>query len=765
MPIRYALATLCLSLSVALCAQTASGNYEIVIRKAAGPITLDGVLDEPDWQVADVADGFYMNRPMDTSYAARQTVVRVTFDDKFLYVSAVCYQLRSEYTISSFKRDFEGGTGDVFAVNIDPFNDQINGFHFAVSPFNVQREGLIDNGQNLSNFWDNKWESAVTNHDDRWELEMAIPFKTLRYKRAEGTNVWRINFARATLQKNEVSSWHPVPRNFFVNGLAFTGRLLWADAPPVPGMNISIIPYIAGRVDTDFPRDPGSLQPSPSATSAGYNFGADVKIGITPSLNLDLTFNPDFSQVEVDRQVTNLSRFELFFPERRQFFLENADLFAFWGFPDTRPFFSRRVGLAYNPRTGNNEPIPILAGARLSGKLNEDWRVGLLNMQTKEVDFGNNEVLPAANYTVATLQRKVFQRSVLGAVFANKQNFLSGLPAQPTEYQPYNRVGGLEFNYFSPDNVWETESYFHHAILPDKPAGAFSGAQFIGYNTPHFRVFSGYQYIGQNYRTETGFIPRPGVQTAFLRLTGVRFLTSRAARLINSVSLTGGGNYTFDLAGRPLDHDTGLELGIDFKDFSSAGVSVTQFFTYLQDSRFDPTNPFFSPDPDKQAAYAPLPEAGYEYLRWQAFYQSSQRYDVAVEASVEGGQFFNGHRFAADLSLGYRLQPYGTFSAAFTYNDIALPEPYNTARFYLIGPRAELAFSRTLFLSAFFQYNTQTNNMNINARLQWRFRPVSDLFLVYTDNYFATGIPAYMVSSFSPKNRSLVFKATYWLNV
>jgi hypothetical protein len=328
---------------LALCAFTADAQsgeepYTLYIKKAKAPIQLDGELNEADWQDAQVATDFFQNFPQDTAFAALQTEVRMTFDGDFLYVGALIRQKRADYIITSLKRDFDRGATDVFTVNIDPFSDKINGFHFAVSPYNVQREGIIDNGENINTDWDNKWYSKVRNYDDHWTVEMAIPFKTLRYKATDGRNVWRVGFARNSVKQNELSSWVPVPRQFSPNNLAFAGQLVWEERPPAPGLNVSIIPYLAAGTAQDFEFK--------LPAEGRFNAGADVKIAVTPSLNLDLTFNPDFSQVEVDRQLTNLSRFELFFPERRQFFLENEDLFSRFGFPNSRPFFSRRIGLA-----------------------------------------------------------------------------------------------------------------------------------------------------------------------------------------------------------------------------------------------------------------------------------------------------------------------------------------------------------------------------------------------------------------------------------
>jgi hypothetical protein len=751
------------SLSLNVLLAQADEKYTIHLSKAKEKITLDGKLDESDWKNADVAEHFFLNRPFDSTFAKLDAKVRMTFDDKFLYVGAICYQPRNTYTISSLKRDFEGGTSDVFTCNFDTYKDNLNGFHFAVSPLNVQREATIDNGEELSLAWDNKWYSKVTNHDEYWELEIAIPFSTLRYKVSDGQNSWRANFGRLVLNDFQISTWRPVPRNFHPANLAFTGLMIWNDPPPKPGKNISLIPYINTSYSNDYPRDYNTLEKLNTVTDKKIGIGGDAKIAITPALNLDLTYNPDFSQVEVDRQVANLSRFELFFPERRQFFIENRDLFDKWGFPDTRPFFSRRIGLAYDPVRGENRPVPILGGARLSGKLNQNLRVGLLNMQTKKVDFGNDKVLPSANFTVATVQQKVLQRSVLGAVFVNKQNFLNELTAsQKTDYQPFSRVAGLEFNGFSKDGKWETETYYHRSFNPKKSAGSF--ANFVGYKTPTFNAGLGYNQVDSNYVSEAGFIPRTGTRNLYTFSRLARFVRGEKAKKVNQFGLNYEGSLNMNWKGKPLDANVNFGAFLALPDQSEGFLNVIYSYTYLFYA-FDPTNAFFSPNPDLRKNIVELPVGEYDYINYNIGYQSSNRNNLSYRLSAGIGEYYNGKFKSIEGFLAYRFQPYGSVQVNYSYTDIKLPSPYNSTSYALIGPQTDFSFSRNLFFRAFIQYNTQTNNMNINSRLQWRFKPVSDLFLVYTNNYFAQNIPNYPVNSFAVKNRAIVLKLTYWLNV
>ncbi len=727
----------------------------LCIRKASVPILVDGRLDEAAWAEADVAVDFTQQFPTDTVLADARTEVRLTFDDRFLYVGIVCWQARTDYTVPSLKRDFSNATSDVINVLISPSRDGLNGFLFGVSPLNVQREALIDNGATLSLDWDNRWSSAVANHDDHWVAEMAIPFKTLRYSRMEGSNVWAINFVRARLKNWEVSSWYPVPRQYGPNNLAFTRPLHWQKPPPPPGLNAAVIPYVTARHGADFRRQLPDMSVTERLRRSTYGLGADAKIGITPSLNLDLTFNPDFSQVEVDRQVVNLSRFELFFPERRQFFLENRDLFAMFGFPSTRPFFSRRIGLARNPATGFNENVPILAGARLSGKLTDDWRIGLLNMQTARVMWDSARVLPAANFTVATVQRKVFSRSALSAVLVNKENFVGALSeTQRAGIQPWNRVAGVEYNLYSADNRWEGEWYYHRSFSPDPRRRGHTAAQFLGYFDRHFNARLGYILVDSFYTADAGFVPRKGYQSFF---PGSTLIFYPQQGKINNWAVRLNGEFTYSLFWQPTDREVNLAARVTFRNQAEAGIYLANVYTFLFEN-FDPTNLY-------RPGTQPLPSGrGYTYYRGGLNFSSSLTYDLQGWVEVLAGQFFNGHAQSVSGEVRYRWQPYGTFALSYNYNRIRLPAPYARADVWIVGPRAELAFSRNLFVSTFFQWNTQANNFNINARLQWRFAPVSDVFLVYTDNSFAQPIANTQVRFLSPINRTFVLKAVYWLN-
>jgi len=332
-----------------LSATQAEREYAYTVQSTTESISIDGVLSENVWSELPVLSGFWMSYPIDDREVKQelQTEVRVTSDKSFLYISAVCYG-PDNYVIKTLKRDSEFWNGDGFGVVIDPVNEKTNGFTFGVSPAGVQTEYLVtglssrredpEPGQTprgLNVAWDNKWLSEVTTYPDHWIVEIAIPFKTLRFD--EGKNQWGINFFRRDARTNSIHTWVPVPIEFNETDLGYTGSLLWNDAPVKAARNLAIIPYVRGAGAKDYETD----------TPVDYDFqaGLDAKVPITSSLNLDVTINPDFSQVEVDEQVINLTLFDIRLPEKRLFFLENSDIFEDFGIPPMKPFFSRKIGL------------------------------------------------------------------------------------------------------------------------------------------------------------------------------------------------------------------------------------------------------------------------------------------------------------------------------------------------------------------------------------------------------------------------------------
>jgi len=514
--------------------------------------------------------------------------------------------------------------------------------------------------------------------------------------------------------------------------LAFMGNMKWEEPLKKSGPNIALIPYAS----TAFAKD---YQADPQKSDWDFSIGGDAKIAVTPGLTLDLTFNPDFSQVEVDRQVTNLSRFEIFFPERRQFFLENSDLFGGFGGNEINPFFSRRIGIVEDTATGNNIVNPIIAGARLNGKVSEDWRIGLLNMTTQEDRLNG---LPAFNYTVAAVQKKVFSRSNIGVIFVNKQAF----NPEPTDlYDSYNRMFGIDYNLLSPDNKWVGKAFVHKVFAENETKDSWAHGVRLEYRVRKYRARWRHAYVGENYDPQVGFVRRKN----FVRIApefGLFFYPGKGP--INNFEVSVETDFLFKPGFGRSDHNVSLRWRGTFKDNARFRASLQHRYTYLFDE-FDPTH---SDDG------IPLPDSSeYNDVSLSMSYSSDQRNKIGFRLNSTVGEFFDGFRASIGGNASYRFQPYGSVGVNFNVNYIALQEPHPTVTLYLIGPRVDLTFTKKLFFSALVQYNSQIENVNINARLQWRFKPVSDFFLVYTDNYGTDGLGI--------RNRSIVAKVTYWLNL
>ena len=720
-------------------------NFKFTIAPATGPIVVDGKLNEAAWaNISEIAP-FNQNFPYDTGMAIHQTRVKVTQDKNFLYIAAVCYQ--KKYVVRSLRRDFENSSTDIFTVLIDPFRDKLNGFYFAVSPYGVQKEQLIYNSNETNINWDNKWYSNVTRYDDRFEVEMAIPFKTLRYKTTEGINTWNINFIRNNLYDNEKSCWAKIPRNFRLLDISFNGSMEWKQPPPKPGTNISLIPFIAGENKRDFVKG----MPANAKLSAGF----DAKVAITPSLNLDITQNPDFSQVEVDKQITDLSRFELFFPEKRQFFLENSDLFSGFGLQSSNPFFSRRIGIYNNPQKKSNVQVPILAGARISGRLTNKLRIGLLNMQTAASEADS---LPSINYMAASAQRKIGARSNLAFLFVNKESSLN--EKSSTFLHKSNSLAGAEFNYGSANGRVDGKIFFHKVISSKSLEESYNIGAKINVVKKHIQLNTSINDIGKNFIAEVGYVPRLNIISHTTNLSYLIFPKGKLSKKVNTIKITPDYDVNYGkLDKRVTDFDAGLFFTVQFQNSAElSGSFVRMDYTYLFRD-FDPTNKY---EPGKLLLKK---GSSYTYLSNRIGLRSSFVNAFNYDVQLKAGNYFNGTLLSLQNTISYRWQPFGSLSLDVNYNRIRLPDGFNKADFLLIGPRLDLTFTKAVFFTTFLQYNNQNNNININSRFQWRFKPVSDFFLVYTDNYYAQDDPLHSIQSFGKKNRALVAKLTYWFNL
>jgi hypothetical protein len=694
-------------------------KYRIKISRTNEAINIDGVLDEESWQLSEKAENFIRVTPVDTGFAVSQTTFLVTYDKSFIYFGAVCYDpTPGKRPVESLRRDFEFNKNDNIRVHIDTYNNMTNGYAFSISAAGAQGDGVIVNGNQSSFTWDTKWKSAVKSYDDRWVAEMAIPFRSLRYR--GGETVWGINFGRLDLKTNEKSAWAPVPRQFPHNSLPHAGTLVWDKPVENAGLRLSVIPYATSTVIKD--------------TEAGesakwkWNAGFDTKMMLTTSLNLDLTVNPDYSQVEEDRQQTNLDRFELFYPERRQFFLENSDLFANLGNQAARPFFSRRIGLN----------VPVNFGGRLTGRIGNKWRIGMIDMQT-----GSKGEALSSNYAVAVLQREVFSRSSIVGFLVNKQ-ITESFDDSVSNAFTYNRVAGLEYNFATTDNQWQGKMFYHQSFYPGSEMDAAAASGNISYSSQFLKTGLDLSWIGKDYLAEAGYIRRTGLYE-IEPAVGYLFYPS-GSKTILSHGPGASFNAIFDPEFNITDREIQLSYVIGWQNKSQLSLIAEEQFVKLSHA-FDPTN-------TNGAKLAAGEQFSWKIVRAEFNSDTRRLFNYSLDAGMGG--YFNGTRWNINTIMNYRVQPYGSIGMTMNYNNINLPRPYNSAELLLMGPTLDITFTDKIFFTTFVQYNNQIDNLNMNMRFQWRFAPVSDLFIVYTSNSYT--------ENFMNKNRGLVVKLSYWFN-
>ncbi len=711
-------------------AQKKNAKIKYYIHKATDAINLDGLMNEQSWLKAQAVNKFPMVLPMDTSVSKVPTEVRMTYDENNLYIIAICTKVGDGVDmIESLKRDWNFGKNDNFLLFMDTYGDLTNGFTFGTNAVGGQWDGTMFDGGSVDLNWDNQWISAIYNDATKYVWEAAIPFKSIRYKK--GIQEWGVNFSRNDLKTTEKSSWAPVPRQFPTSSLSYTGSLVW-DAPlPAQKNNFSLIPYFKSSVSKEFATSDGTKINQASVNDNAY--GLDAKISLTSSLNLDLTVNPDFSQVEVDRQVTNLSRFELFFPERRQFFLENADLFSNLGFENVRPFFSRRIGLNTN----------IDFGARMSGRLNKNWRIGIMDMKTSADDSKN---LLAQNFAVIALQRKLFKKSNIELFYIDKTAF--DYPTKITNTNAvgnqYNRNFGFEFMLAPKNNTWSGKTILIKSFTPNKIGNDFLNAGNLQYSSRNWIISWQHEVVGNNYNAEVGYIPRNNYIKFTPSITRL-FFPKSGSILSHGPQFT--TTYYYNSKFYLTDNTKLFNYLITYRDKST-------FSTVIQNDYVELLAPF---DPTRIGKQTLATNTKHQWTTVGFDWISAPQHELTYYFSArKGGYYADGKLLSITGNIGYRIQPYVNFDVSANYNHIELPLPWGNNNFFLIGPKVDITMTNKLFFTAFYQYNEQTKNINFNTRFQWRYKPVSDLFIVYTDNYYIG--PVFV------KNRAVVLKFTYWWN-
>lgn len=705
------------------------------VRYVSDIIQVDGILDEDAWESVGAADNFWQFFPTDSVRAEMDTEIKMVYNESTIYVGIRAEVQGDNYVVSSLRRDFSGVGNDNITLMFDTFSNGSNAYMFGVTPYGVQRDVLISgggsSGAGMNNAWDVTWRAETQRYEDHYVVEIAIPFSSLKFP--EGRQSWRFQAYRFDWQGSEQSAWNRIPQNQLLINLAFTGDLIFEEPLDDANTPIAIIPYANGLSEKDFEADDASNS---------FDIGGDAKVAIGQSMNLDLTVNPDFSDVEVDDIITNLTRFEVFREERRQFFLDNSDLFGSFGSSgDDVPFFSRRVGIARDT-TGQFIQNRILGGARLSGNLNEDWRLGVLNIQTDE---NPSQGIASNNNMMVALERRVFSRSRIGAFFLNRQTFKDYDFQRPED--EFNRVLGLDFNLASADNVWTGTFYLHKSFQPSDFSGNYSAQTLLSYNQRRFQLTSDFVYVDQEYRSDLGFIPRRDVFKSAKSAT-LRFYPDSNFLSESNFELMALHYWRPSLDYKLTDHEYQLTWAAEFRNQASIEAEIGNQYIYL-------TNPF---DPTRTRGGVPLPgDEGYYFNDASIQFQSDRTNLFTFDLESTIGQFFNGNRFSVGGQASVRWQPWASLSMAVNYDRIRLPNPHPDADLWLVSPEIDITFSRSVFWSTLVQYSNQQNSLGLNSRLQWRFAPLSDLYLVYNDNYIS--------DSLTPTYRSINLKVSYWFNL
>ncbi len=721
----------------ALHAQESLANqdkYQITLRPVSSRIQLDGIPNESFWEEADSVSQFWMKSPLVKPGAFPSTTVKLGYDSTFLYVAAWCHEI-APVNVQTLRRDANYWRGDGIGIVLDPVNQHTFAYFFAVNPYGSQTDGLIlGPNQSVTDSWDGRFFAETSMNDGFWTAEMAIPLRSLRF--STENKAWGVNFVRNVLNQNELHTWAPVPIQFGATDINYTGRMNWLAAPTQETSNISLTPYLLAG----YQKEPQAEKPVQSR----FDVGLDARIGLASSLNLDLTLNPDFSQAEIDEQPVNLTRFNVLLPERRTFFLENRDVFTVFGTSTIQPFFSRRIGLDENGRS-----VPILFGARLSGNVAPDTRIGVLNMQT--LAKGNNT---AQNFSAIALHQQILKRSMIRALVTNRQAFTGG----EFQKESYGRNAGLEAIYLREDGKVEAWAKYHHSFKPGIHNQNGMYATGFAYRSRNFSGTLEASGAGSNYFADMGFIQRienyDSSRDTILRIgfhqvsneltysfypENHPLLNRHWANLTNSVIYNPNGTLN--------ESNHGLSYSFFAKD-----RRYLQFFTSFNQVNLQfPTRFVRSGEP--------LAPGYYNYAQGGFFFDTDSRRRWYFLSGADGGQFYNGHILRARGGVTYRIQPYGSLGLTANLNSVRLPDPNGHADILNITTRLDITFTKALFWTTFFQYNTQAKIFNINSRFQWRFAPLSDLYLVYTDSYDTPE------GALMDRSRTIVFKLNYWWTI
>jgi len=655
-------------------------------------IIINGFLDEPAWMLADSVTEFYQNKPIPGAPVSERTVARVIYDDKFLYISAVCYDSEPDKIIvESLEQEFDSQNSDAFAFALDTFNDKRRGFVFLFNPKGAIKDMQVNNdGAGVNRAWEGIVYPGARIFDGGWVVEVAVPFNTLRFEEKEHDQDWGINFMRRIRRNNEDAYWAPMETHDLLIRINKVGSLKGL-ANIAPSRNLSIKPFaVSDRQLND-------------AGTQSDDIGLDLKYGLTSSLTLDLTYNTDFSQVEADDERINLTRFPLFFPEKRDFFLENSDIFTFgdiskYGYrlsPGryTRDFFlfhSRRIGLS------DGQPIPILGGGRLSGNIG-GTEIGILNMTTER----RGDQL-SQDFGVLRLRRTIFEKSSLGAMIVNR-----------SDNESQNRNVGIDANF---ELFKRLLIYSYHALTVGEGDGIDNSASRIAvawrdtfWNTGFYL-----KRAGESFDPQVGYIKRSNVNESYGTIGFHKRYRNRPILEINPY-----------LEGNQIERSDG--------HLETQNISIGLDVVFLNGARLmSKLNKNFEDVPYSFELYgSTVTEGDYNFNGYSSHFISNQSLPISASIGFSGGGFYGGKNnstiFKAKLRKDYRF----SLEVGAQRNEIRLGAMSTLANTYSVKFKFNL--STTLLNSVYMQYNEADKRLITNARINIIHAPLSDLFLVYSE--------------------------------
>ena len=705
-------------------ARDAQGRATVRAVRLPRPLRLDGRLDDEVYAAVPAIDGFIQQLPVEGVPATEPTDVWIFFDEDTLYIAARCHDSRPDRIVANeLRRDNTNifFVNDNFSVAIDTFYDQRNAVFFQTNPIGAIRDQAVAEGTFNVN-WNTVWDARTARFDGGYTIEMAIPFKSLRY-RAPGPQIWGINFRRQVKSKNETSMLTRVPQSYGGNGVAqmAVAATLVGIEIPARSMNLELKPYGVSSLTTD------RAARAPFENDASASAGIDVKYGVTRSLTGDLTVNTDFAQVEEDQQQVNLTRFNLFFPEKRDFFLEGQGIFDFGGVSGQRAsgvnpilFFSRRIGLSAG------QAVPVIAGGRVTGKAGR-FDVGALAIATDDKPSAG---AVQTTFSALRLRRNILRRSSVGMIATGRWPAASG--------RDENAAAGVDADLRFFDNV-QANLYWVRTASPGRRGDDRSYRARFGYAGDRYGLDVDRLVVESNFNPEVGFVRR--TDFALNALTARFSPRLRRGRLVRVLTWQGDLEYLTDAAGTVLEDRVATgRFGVEFDTSDEVTVLLARQYERLP---FDFTI----------APRVVVPAGGYSYETVQATYRLGQQRRISGDFSAARGSFYGGTRTSAGYTGRVGVSPHFTLEPIATLNWISLP--YGDFTAHLGGLRLSVTPTARLAFAAFTQFNPAARSLTSSVRMRWEYVPGSELFLVYSDGRDTSlgGFPGL-------QNRSVAVKMT-----